>query len=417
MSNRLESLNGKKPLAAGAAKTSLKFKPKVVSRRTKEERAKDAPVIKSEDNSGGNSFRGSGARGGRGGARGGRGGRNNYAGTHLVSLGPLSSGSVSIGGNMSGSKTGFTRDRVFNSQSPTPEYLQNLKLKDLSLRDRGGSPGPGGALSGGSTPLSTGYFSDDDIEDATRINMNEEYRFADEETVLFPVRPQRDDGEVNVDSKTPTPESTPAPELAPVTVKSEEPEDQAALDLAKLKQEEAIIETKLAKIAISLEEEELQKSKSDFKEMSSFFEGNGKYMAIHLPKVLPTYHQQEKEQPEETATNADEQENKQPVYNSFSAIPYPEKGQIGRINIHKSGKITINLGNNNILDVTKGMPTNFLQEVVVLEMDNKKMNNGEETTVDDEEAIDVDGMDETQPKGKLIRLGPLNNKLIGTPAL
>ena len=73
----------------------------------------------------------------------------------------------------------MTRDKSYNSVSPTPEFLQSLKLKDLKLKSK--SPTP-----------SRDYYESDE-EDPTKIDMNKEYRFADEETILFPVRPERDE--------------------------------------------------------------------------------------------------------------------------------------------------------------------------------------------------------------------------------
>ena len=49
MSNRLESLNPRKPVSSSSSsesKSAAKFKPKVVQRKSKEERAKVAPTIK-----------------------------------------------------------------------------------------------------------------------------------------------------------------------------------------------------------------------------------------------------------------------------------------------------------------------------------------------------------------------------------
>lgn len=51
MSNRLESLNPRKPVSSSSSsgsKSAAKFKPKVVQRKSKEERAKVAPTIKQE---------------------------------------------------------------------------------------------------------------------------------------------------------------------------------------------------------------------------------------------------------------------------------------------------------------------------------------------------------------------------------
>lgn len=135
MSNRLESLNSKKPSSSPVPKPGLKFKPKVVQRKSKEERAKVAPQVKQEPQ------RNASTRGRGGSARGrGRGGRNNYAGTHIVTSGPLSAGSVSIG-NLSGTKLGLTADLIYNSNGEglsTPDFINNLKMKGSRSATPGG---------------------------------------------------------------------------------------------------------------------------------------------------------------------------------------------------------------------------------------------------------------------------------------
>lgn len=419
MSNRLESLSNKKS-AASAGKTSLKFKPKTnVTRRTQEERAKDAPVtVKSEHERLPHNGRGSG-RGGRGGSmRGGRGGGRGgmYAGTHLVSSGPLSAGSVSIGDGANGTKTGLTRDRVFNSQSPTPEFLRTLKLKELSISSTKGreshSPSPGAGLQD--------EFSDDEAQDLTRINMNKEYRFADEETALFPVRPvreERSEVKVGLSSGSSSNDSSPEPELvtsksntptpaanAPASVKSESGEDSIEATIQQKENEIKALEAKLyLETATNIEAQEELKLQSELKDISdllSYSGDNQNYIIMHLPKILPAYEKVEGS----VATDAT-------AFSKFSSGPYHEKGQIGHVNIHRSGKVTINLGNDNVLDVTKGMTSNFLQEVIMLDT------NQEAEQVDAEvgEILDEDQL--KPPKGKILRLGASTEKLIATPSL
>lgn len=411
MSNRLESLSNKKP-TGNTGKTSLKFKPKTnVTRRSQEERAKDAPVaVKSEHERGSHSGRGSGSGRGRGAMRGGRGGGRGgmYAGTHLVSSGPLSSGSVSIGRGANGSKTGLSRDRVFNSQSPTPEFLKTLKLKELSIGDSKAASGTGSA-SGSADARDD--FSDDEAQDLTRINMNKEYRFADEETALFPVRPVREEraeAQAATSSSSST-ESSPEPELvasksatptpAPrerTPVKSESTEDSIDATMQQKAQETPKLETQIPEPAISIEAQEQFKFQSELKGISdllTYQDDNQNYIVMHLPKIFPRY-----EEAAEEPAAAEE-----PLFSKFSSGPYHEKGQIGHLNIHKSGKITMNLGNDNVLEISKGMTSSFLQEVVLLD-----------TKVEEREP---DSEQEEQPKGKIFRLGASTEKLIATPSL
>lgn len=423
MSKRLDSLNSKKP--STAPKTSLKFKPKTVVRKSKEEREKGAPALKDEHPAS-TSIRGRGSTRARG-----RGGRANYAGTHVVSAGPLASGSVSMG-NHGGSKTGFSQDRTYNndSRSSTPSFLQNLKLKnEPNPKSRETTPG-----------ISHENESDEDEDDFTRINMNKPYRYADEETILFPVRPNRREESSSSNENTPAPESKEAtPEAESDSsvdsrIKSEPIEDK----LEKIKAHKAEIESKISEPVDLLDKEEHDKILDDYQKilemvtdkidsMSASDESpDDKYVLIHLPKVLPKYTKasEAKEDSPEAIDQDDEDSHsknvKQEGNNSqaknvdeevrttfASHVPNLE-GQIGHLNIHKSGKITMNLGNDNNLSVAQGVPSNFLQELIVLDIDQ------EEHKPEDAEMLNEDGL---KVKGNMFRIGQVDGKIIGTPLL
>ncbi|RLV89551.1 DNA-directed RNA polymerase III subunit RPC4 [Spathaspora sp. JA1] len=401
MSNRLESLNSKKPTGSPAPKSGLKFKPKVVQRKSKEERDKDAPVIKQEQARQPGGLRGRGStRGGRG-----RGGRNTYAGTHLVTSGPLSAGSVSIG-NVNGSKAGLTSDSIYSSSiSSTPEFLQSLKLKDKPRSV---------------TPSGEPEDDEDEDDDPTRINMTEEYRFADEETVLFPVRPKR---VVDVTKAAPTivlkseettRENTPGVFTRESTVKSEPIEDKIeSIKISKAKLEERMIQ------ADDLTVHEENKLITDHQQILDLLTNklsdltteedeqvkDDKFILFQLPNYLPEYIDKAKPVKPEQG----EQPLEEPAEPSQLAVNKTElRGKIGKINIHQSGKITIDLGNGNKLSVTKGAPTNFLQELACIEFD---------TSIAENE--DVEMLDEQGRKimGKVIRLGTVDEKIIATPCI
>lgn len=380
-SNRLEGLT-KKPPAKG-----LKFKPKVVARKSKEERDREAPRVKEEPQ---DPVIKRGATAGRG--RGGR--RNQYAGTHMVSLGPLLLGSVAMG-NASGTKLGFTLDQTFNSVSPTPEFLLNLRLKERPPKAEGEDA-----------------YSDD--EDPTKINMTKDYAFADEETVLFPVRPTRAAGaRTGVETGllvALTRESTATPkEETPVkgekedegvvreveTVKSEEPEntpikseEPIEVKIDKIKAHKDALESKMEMASDTIETEEANKLLTDHAQLLRTITDKladvdlaDQYMMFQMPRKLPRY------------SAAGEE----------VAVP---TGQIGRINIHQSGKISIDLGNDNTLAVQKGTSASFLQELVALEMHER----GED---------DMDVLDELgrAVRGDYARLGMVVDKLIATPLI
>lgn len=352
MSNRLESLNS--PRKPSASKPSLKFKPKVVVRKSKEEREKET-VVKTEPTPRtvhkNNQSRGPKSR------------KPAYAGTHVVSAGPLSMGSVSMGAP-SGSKTGNTRDMVFNSVSPSPELFQNLKRKTKSE--------------------TTGSLSEDlDEEDMTRINMNKEYKFADEETVLFPVRPERANVAEAGDLKPPaTREDTPSEPVyvREASVKSEEPIEE---ELLKIKEHKAELESKIAEPVDLLGQEESEKLARDHEAISSMLSKKMEnlsveepYFLIQLPQILPQY------------TNEDGTPSKH--------------GQIGSINIHKSGKVSMNLGNDNTLTLAQGAPSRFVQEVVAMEMFPPS-----EENIFNEQGAPI--------KGRMYNLGKVDGKLVAIP--
>jgi len=405
MSNRLESLNSKKPSSSPVPKPGLKFKPKVVQRKSKEERAKVAPQVKQEPQ------RNALTRGRGGSARGrGRGGRNNYAGTHIVTSGPLSAGSVSIG-NLSGTKLGLTADLVYSTNGEslaTPDFINNLKKKD----SRSSTPG----------------VDSDGEDDPTKINMTEEYNFEDDATELFPFRPFRDDGikrgnavkdepfyPVKVEP-TDSMESSPAvislTESREATVKSEAIADKIEL----IKENKAILESKItqndliatdeASKLITDNEEVLDILAGSFKNLSAREKEDDHYVLFQLPQHLPKYAREESLVKQELGTIEQSQDatTKSLLGTNTSTL----RGEIGKINIHQSGKITIDLGNGIKLNVTKGVPTDFLQELTIL--DASRNQPGEE----DVEMVDDEGKDIF---GKLIRLGAVTEKIIATPCI
>ncbi|SGZ50583.1 CIC11C00000003868 [Sungouiella intermedia] len=376
MSNRLESLNSKKP----AGKPALKFKPKAVARKSKEDRDKDAALIKSEDKP----MSPAPSRG-RGGARG-RGGRGrgaSYVGTHVVSAGPLASGSVSMGGTTS-SKTGLTNDKIYGADSSlNAAAVSNLKLKNRKLK----SP----------TPLDQ---ESEEEDDPTKINMSKEYLFEDSETLLFPVRPHKD---------TPAPGQSIPPSVTVLvnssravtaeTVKSEvlddvaestpgffnDPIERAEHD-KRIDDQHAIVDLLTSNMAnLKADEESPEVPPED-----------SKYILFHIPQVL-----------------AKEDNEVVPKSNFASQSVLNFEGHIGNLNFHKSGKISMTLGGGTVFDVTQGMPTTFLQEVFVVDSHEarKKPEDEENEMVD---LLDADG---GKIGGNIFRLGEVAGKLIATPAL
>ncbi len=362
-SSRLDSLSRR---STPSAKPGLKFKPKVVARRSKEERDAQAPVTAQESNKSDKSNRGNNARG-RGGARGGRGGRGGraLAGTHLVQAGPLASGNI-----LSDSTQSFTRSAT---ASPTPDYLSNLVKRE------------------GVRSTSVGLDSDEEDDDPARINMSKEYKFDPEHTELFPVRPVRNEHVESGDHKanpsaaeyvrSESPESvSPEPSGSKTTVK-EEPQDK---DLnAVLHEKDTELQKKLNDLQLQSEflsvdpteaKQETERLNKDHRSIvKSIIEADNnpeKFLFIQLPRVLPKFEENE----ELKAAKAAQTISVKPEKEGDGDITMSEKktegeidqleGLVGKLRVHKSGKLTMKLGNV-VMDVGKGSQTDFLQEVVL----------------------------------------------------
>lgn len=412
MSNRLDSLNSKKP-GTNSSKPALKFKPKVVARKTQVERAKDAPTqVKEENVDRKLSQRG---RGGMRGARGGR-GRANYAGTRLVSSGPLTEGSVSLG--MNSTRNTIKREPGTSLSSPTPDFLQNLKVK----REESGAK--------------VNSDESDSEDDGTKINMNRNYNF-EEENVLFPIRPVRENDtnseELSAESKETSPAFVESRSATPME-KSQSPvkEERIEDELNKIKEYKAELETKITDSGDKLRIEESEKIESDFKQIidqinNEFLEilldetesGTSKeYMVLHLPSILPEFREPSLVKDEEIKDeNMKDEEGKgdaakedcnmigeESTRTKLAAGVPNLRGRIGSLNIHKSGKVSINLGNDNNLVVSKAAPANFLQELTLIDMKGIQHEDVEVTEEDQKVA------------GSYYRLGKVNDKFIAIPS-
>lgn len=386
MSNRLDSLNLKK----SGSKPALKFKPKVVARKSKEDREKNSPVVKTEEKASQPSTRGRGGLRGRGRGRGG-----SYAGTHVVSAGPLASSAVGSG-PVATSKTGLTNDKIFGAEGKEQaDPLLNLKMKSRSQSD--GTP--------------AGEDSDDD-SGVTKINMSRDYQFDATETVLFPVRPQKDAEKeaskvaMSLSSTTSAtssraPSRTPGPEL----VKSESSED--------IKREHTP-DLVLDRVGGTVEQDEHNRLIDDQRAIVDLVTGKfaglkadnsntiqqDNYFLVHLPQI--------------SNINADEDATKEKSEETFSELANLRLanflGHIGQLNFHRSGKITMSLGSKTTLNVAQGVPSSFLQELYVIDSQAPRAS-GEN---DSDDILDEEGRKDV---GDIYRLGEVTAKLVATPEI
>lgn len=395
MSNRLESLHSK------SAKPALKFKPKVVARKSKEDREKDAREIKTEEKPRTPATRG------RGGARGGRGGRAAaaLAGTHMVSAGPLSMGSVAL------SELKSTRMSYHGHGGGTFNASDDLGstavLAKMTLKARSNVPA-GGA------------DSDEEDHKAARINMNKEYAYEDSETILFPVRPEKD-AEATPEAALTASESVLASLSAPqsraqsraLTVDSvkSEPEDGVAPDLPPIADvagdlaraeydrliddQRSIIDLLSSKLGqIKTEDEAALSDKLPTQEQNKTpTEPDQKFLVFQMPQIKPEEH-----------TNL---ETKSPFANANTLI---FNGQVGNINIHKSGKISITMNDGSVFDCSKGTSPSFLQEVYMLDSLAAK-----KTPEELETNNDIFNANNVKVGGDIYRLGEVVGKIVAQP--
>lgn len=373
MSYRLESLNSKKT----GAKPALKFKPKAVARKSKEDRDKNAALLKTEEKP-----RIPAPTRGRGGSRG-RGGRGRGGsyGTQVIAAGPLASGSVGMGGTTS-SKTGLTNDKIFGGESSlSASTITGLKLKSRASRSL--------------TPFEE---ESDEDDDPSKINMSKEYAFEDSETTLFPVRPHKDSEPlvtsttasvtvlanssraVTVDSV----KSEGSDEVAPASIELNDPVARAEHDKI-IDDQNAIVDLLTSNLA-DLKTGDNERPAVD----------DDKYLLFHIPQVMP------KDHPEQAAAS-----------NFASTKNQNLEGEIGNLNFHKSGRITMTLGEGSVFDVTRGVSPSFLQEVFVLDSFEARRNPEDEAEEEMADILDVEGR---KIGGDIYRLGEVAGKIIATPS-
>lgn len=278
----------------------------------------------------------------------------------MVSSGPLAAGSVSMGGANVSSKTGLTSDRVYTTNlgerdnNPLMDLIQNRKA---------------------TMPVKEGVDSDDGEDDPTKINMSKEYIFDEVETALFPVRPQKDDlGDQEVVQISAT------PLIAPSRAQSVEVKSEAGEEVAKSYDSSGIDPA---------EREELQKRANDqyaIQELMLSFQSlntaDDSFFLLHMPQILAAL-----------GKVGDQSE---------------LNGRVGELNFHKSGKITMAIGNS-VFEVSRGASANLLQEVAVTTIKKQDSSDNEEMHILDAEGRKI--------AGKIHSLGYISEKLVATPIL
>lgn len=385
MSNRLPSLG------PSGSKPGLKFKPKVVARKSKEER--EASVLKlNEDNN--RQIQS----------------RQKYTkkydnqqkkripkylnNTRIITSGPLAAGNFSGGG---GDRGGFIKMEGSNSKL----LQQGLKAAN-----------DGDGLE----------FDSDDGKDTNKINMGREYTQSDikeedselenniqtdEEKLqsqliadMFPLRAIRIKHEdtngfkkIEQDSSSDKPITDLSFELPKLeenlsvsnNILDHLSDDlEVKLDHLKLKKEFCPIDSKEA-----LEEIQLLHNDHQFiaKKLNKIHNIPNKFIFLQLPMQLPKFKETKPVNTSEdeikfgdketSVPNEDSENNNQETsatINSIKDLELPESltGNIGSLRIHKSGKITVKIGNV-IMGICRGADTSFLQDVIALDKEGEEI--------------------------------------------
>ncbi|ODV85619.1 hypothetical protein CANARDRAFT_28379 [[Candida] arabinofermentans NRRL YB-2248] len=433
--------------STASSKPALKFKPKVVARKTKEERDANAPLSKPgiRINRGGLRGTGRGGRGGSGagGARGGRGGGSSgprhLQNTTIVASGPLSSGAVSLGNTVGNSRSHMSMGGGGGNSGLNASFLQKLKSKSSNKLK---------SSSGG-----TGAYSDDDDDDfiadenSARINMSQAYSWDEADTELFPIRAERTQhyefGEKPVPdtsiktefhreaSMPPLSESEPntrensVPPIPNIKKEVDDslkliPDESTASELVDTindyqnKQErerlnedyESIINfiesfkveaepsVELKKpiaqedaenVDVEMATDEIDQVKQDDKESVKKLPN---FMFVQMPSLLPTFESPSssssstsssssiKVKKEQTTINLDDieeegEEKKKNKDNDNDNVNVKPSGQIGTLRYHKSGKVTMLIGNV-VMDITRGGSTKLKQNIILVNDENQE---------------------------------------------
>lgn len=415
-SGRLPSLRD-----SGAGKPGLKFKPKAVARRTKEERDASAPKVKTEEDTSKLDRR----RPKKPMAAGQKKRVPRYLNnTHVISTGPLAAGNFVESGKsnmrrgivrMEGGDKSLVRKGLQSIENHTgdsdEEYDGDLaqKMNIVDEGDEAMGPGPQSKFNMG-REYTAGNFEQDnsDVEDE-ELDMEEDAVQRRRIEELFPVRPLRirhedvEELEHKIEetlTEVNTREPTPAPHL----IKTEQQEESLKDIIAN---KEAELESKLQKLEIDpdshpIDEAEVRHEQamivkdhlSIAKKLSKMERKHDRFMICQMPYKLPAFDEvvTKKEAAEApaaeakesdmvvdtvSATDVDETEKKKSTKKPKKSakkkakdhIPQEELvGNVGSIRIHKSGKITMKIGNS-IFNISKGAESTFLQDVIALNED------------------------------------------------
>lgn len=393
MSGRLPGLNQGKPPAGSA----LKFKPKVVARRSKEERDASAPKIEEVKKPTE---------------------RKKYAqrpkkpnnerrqqrfldNTRVITSGPLAAGNFSVGPSK---PTGFIK--TDGSQSKLVEQ----GLKGAGSDEDGDELSDSEGVQGGKRINMGKEFTAEDFkketddlfeDDANDLTMDEESLRSKQIASLLPIRAIRIthskvDSMKKAVQESMTDPNTRDPTPGPVKLEHEGSSNVLA-DV--VSQRKSLLEDKLKSLELKNDhptvdhEDALREANLLFedhkhlqKKLTKLNDVPNKFMFFQFPTDLPEF---EKPLPKTSSvpkTEADEiesgttketrtQEDTDMAKGRKKVVPeekVPLIGNIGSIRVHKSGKLTVKIGNV-VMDISRGAESTFLQDVVALDTEGEEV--------------------------------------------
>ncbi|QLL31642.1 hypothetical protein HG536_0B05060 [Torulaspora globosa] len=388
-SGRLPSLN------SSSGKPSLKFKPKAVARRTKEEREASAPKIKTEEIS--RPYNDKKNNQGRSTATANKQRRMQrfLSNTHVISSGPLAAGNF-VSEKGSDMRRGFIKTEGGTS-SLVHSGLQNIEGgeansddDDLDHKDK-----EHGAKNKSKFNMGREYAvhdidgEDEDEENSDEIGeMDEEALQARRVEELFPVRPLRirhEDIEV-VEKKVQESISDATTREATPAVKTEEGVANGTELQQALEQKQANLQDRLKELSLESQFQSLDQSET-LQEMKALINDHlligkklnkinnkpGRFILFQLPSKLPEFEEVTPKAEQEPATDTKEESHEADKGAHKSKMKdEPAKlsedsliGKIGSIRVHRSGKLSVKIGNV-VMDISKGADAAFLQDVVAI---------------------------------------------------
>lgn len=393
----------------GAGKPGLRFKPKVATRRSKEEREASAPKLESDETpKSSNDKKKPINRKSTGPGNQNRRMARYLNNTHVVSTGPLAAGNF-VGDKSGGPKRAFTK--LEGGSGVSPLVLQGLKKMGGNDDDEDEED----------EERDEGDNREEDGEDKkksstqNRFNMGKEYSIhdlngsdddegegtpdVDEETwralkteELFPIRPVRyrhQDLEVlqSVDKEAISSDITTREQTPVNSSVKQEPTENANELQDTLKQRESELRQKLDELSLAQKFQSLDQNGSVaevksmnedheriWKKLNKINNKPDRFVLFQLPPKLPEF-ERNVVRPELAETDqsmegkGDEGTKESTKKDSEIAEPPPSlAGRIGSIRVHKSGRLSAKIGNV-VMDISRGTESTFLQDAVTINQD------------------------------------------------